>query len=114
MAARSSFGKSETGPLVASDPMEPVGASTEPDLDKDGFVAQPVIKRSKNGPFLVGASDIGTQRVISKADFASVGIVQETLTFDWQTGYKLPVAGINPKAVKYLVENEYGFSVSDE
>ena len=93
------------------------GTSPVPEdkTDSDGFIAQPTAaKHVGKGPFLIGISDIGTERTISRADFASVGIDQDTLTFDWLSEYKLPLAGINPEAVKFLTENEYGFSVSDE
>ena len=80
----------------------------------DGFIRQPVAEKTQKGPFLVGKSDIGTNRVVTRADFASVGIDQDTLDFSWLNGFKLPLAGINPEAVDFLTQNEYGFSVSDE
>lgn len=84
-------------------------------VDQDGFIAQPTASRHPGkGPFLVGISDVGTQRHITRADFASVGIDQETLVFDWLEGFKIPLSRINPDAVTFLTENEYGFSVSDE
>ena len=89
-------------------------ASNSLERDDDGFVSQPVAEKKVAGPFLRGYSDIGTTREVTRRDFASVGIEQETLTFDWLKGYKIPLAGINPEAVDYLVENEYGFSVVDE
>lgn len=88
--------------------------SPEDNRGEDGFIQQPVAQTTQKGPFLVGKSDIGTNRVVSRADFASVGIDQDTLDFSWTNGFKLPLAGINPEAVKFLTENEYGFSVSDE
>lgn len=83
-------------------------------VDDQGFVAQPVEKSPGKGPYLRGASDIGTHREITRRDFESLGIDQDTLVFDWKKDYKLPLEGINPEAVKYLTENEYGFSVVDE
>lgn len=89
--------------------------ANEENRGEDGFLKQPTVGREAvKGPFLVGKSDIGTQRRVTRADFESVGIDQDTLIFDWRDGYKLPVEGINPAAVKYLVNREYGFSVVDE
>ena len=83
--------------------------------DEDGFISQPVAEPKKeDGPFLVGRSDDATQRRVTEADFASVGIQQSTLVFEWKNGFRLPLKNINPAAVEFLVEKEYGFSVSDE
>jgi hypothetical protein len=80
-----------------------------------GFQPQPVkVKVQAKGKFLVGRSDIGTDREVTTADFASLGIEQQTLNFNYFNQFKLPLEGINPKAVEYLVENEYGFSVVEE
>lgn len=100
-------------PQQTSEPQSSV--ANEPNRDSDGFVSQPVADGQKaKGPFLVGKSDIGTQRRVTREDFASVGIDQDTLIFDWRDGFKLPIEGINPEAVRYLVNREYGFSVVDE
>lgn len=89
------------------------GSKIEFSSTEDGFAEQPVAPKQK-GPFLVGKSDIGTHREITRKDFASVGIQQDTLVFDWTNEFRIPLEGINPAAVSFLVENEYGFSVSDE
>ena len=103
-----------TAPVPGPETHNAVVANSEPERDQDGFVAQPVANKSVSGPFLRGYSDIGTTREVTRQDFESVGIVQETLVFDWLKGYKIPLEGINPDAVDYLVKNEYGFSVVDE
>lgn len=96
----------------------PVEAPETPEpgaIGEDGFIVQPVAHRSVGkGPFLIGKSDIGLERRVTAADFASKGIVQDTLLFDSTNGFRLPLEGINPEAVTFLVDNEYGFSVSDE
>lgn len=88
--------------------------ANDDEFDEDGFIKQEVVKHTQNGPFLVGISDVGTARRITRQDFASVGIEQDTLVFEWKNGYRLPLAGINPAAVEFLCATEYGFSVSEE
>lgn len=116
--------RSETNPTAIPEPNagESKGLASVPtnvptDLAAtgvDGFAEQPVAKSTEKGPFLVGRSDVGTHREITRRDFKSVGIDQETLLFDWRKDFKIPVKNINPEAVKFLTENEYGFSVVDE
>lgn len=103
----------DTGPLVESDPTK---ASTDVEIDADGFIKQEVVDPVPHGrgPYLRGISDVGTQRVVTEADFKSVGINQKTLTFDWTKDFKIPVSEINPEAVEFLVKTEYGFSVVND
>lgn len=89
-------------------------APVEPETDVDGFIAQETKKDHRKGPFLVGRSDIGTVRRVTQQDFQSVGIDCRTLEFKWLEGYKLPLDSIPPAAVEFLLDNEYGFSISDE
>ena len=104
------------GDLV--DPGEGPQTSEKPDNDgrgEDGFIQQPIAEvRKEEGPFLIGISDDAVERRVTEADFASVGIQQSTLVFEWKKGYRLPLKGINPVAVQFLVDKEYGFSISDE
>lgn len=110
MAARPKAEAPVPGPEKAE-----AGAEPATETDNSGFVSQPVAVRSVGeGPFLKGISDIGTHREITKADFEALGIEQDTLTFSWMDGFKLPLEGINPEAVDYLVKNEYGFSIVNE
>ena len=90
-----------------------LSVANDEDIDEDGFIRQEVFVNDQKGPFLIGRSDIGTSRRVTTAEFASVGIQQETLIFEWKNGYRLSLEGINPAAVDYLVEHEYGFSVSE-
>lgn len=115
MARSGSNQETISGPNVAEGEV----ANSAPEVSgsqtgEDGFVQQPVAKNTKKGPFLRGVSDVATQREITTRDFESLGIDQTTLTFDWKDDFKIPLAGINPKAVEHLVENEYGFSIVDE
>lgn len=81
---------------------------------EDGFIPQETVKDSRKGPFLVGRSDVGTNRRVTEADFRSVGIDCRTLEFKWQDGYKLPLDSVPAEAAEFLVNHEYGFSISDE
>ena len=93
---------------------EPANSVPDDEFDDEGFIKQQTAQNVEKGPFLVGISEIGTERRITRQDFASVGIEQDTLIFEWKRGYKLPLEGINPAAVEFLCATEYGFSVSDE
>lgn len=99
----------ETTPPVSS-------VANEPNRDEDGFIQQESVgdHHKPKGPFLVGKSDVGTDRVVTREQFKSVGIDQDTLTFSWESEFKLALTGINPEAVQFLVDKEYGFSVVDE
>ena len=107
-----------TGKAPAQLPEEttpaPTESNSEPKLDENGFIAQETAKEHRQGPFLVGRSDIGTVRRVTEADFASVGIQCRTLEFNWLEGYRIPLRQIPQEAVDFLVANEYGFSISDE
>ena len=92
----------------------PIQTNSGPELDAEGFIAQETAKEHRQGPFLVGRSDIGTVRRITEAEFASVGIQCRTLEFNWLEGYRIPLRQVPKEAADYLVANEYGFSISDE
>ena len=77
-----------TGKAPAQLPEEtglaPIQTDSGPELDENGFIAQETAKEHRQGPFLIGRSDIGTVRRITEADFASVGIQCRSVLGDAQ------------------------------